>query len=298
MDADFDPRQAVNNPFEKDDQDEEDLGPEDGGVAPKPITSKLRTTIAHLRARAGCWSRFRGFSMYLTYSIAHGFLFMILPLSPDSFLGQFLTQTTLSVLLANLQLAWVHIVVSKPSDKRFYQRIPGWKSWVQIAPVAAFENITISTAFFLPLLMVQWFGGWDAFVESTSSTASPASAMGQVWAMTVIPSILSYLVSIPVQAIFVRVAASMLPEEDEAIVPFDRSFGGRVVPAILGGSGRLSIADAWRTFDRAARGRYLKVIGKVLLMQFALLITFTLALLAQFSLIGVDTLRKMVANSA
>lgn len=223
---------------------------------------------------------------------------MILPLSPDSFLGQFLTQTTLSVLLANLQLAWVHIVVSKPSDKRFYQRIPGWKSWVQIAPVAAFENITISTAFYLPLLMVQWFGGWDAFVESTSSTASPASAMGQVWAMTVIPSILSYLVSIPVQAIFVRVAASMLPEEDEAIVPFDRSFGGRVVPAILGGSGRLSIADAWRTFDRAARGRYLKVIGKVLLMQFALLITFTLALLAQFSLIGVDTLRKMVANSA
>ena len=236
--------------------------------------------------------------MYLAYSIARGFLFMVLPISVDSFLGQFVSQTALSVLLANLEMTWVHIVVSKPSEKRFYQRVPGWKSWVQIAPVAAFENIAISTAFYLPLVAAQGFGGWDAFVENTSSTASPASAMGQVWGMMVVPSILSYLVSIPVQAIFARVAASMLPEEDEAIVPFDRSFGGRVVPAILGGSGRLSIADAWRTFDRAARARYLKVIGKVLIMQFALLVTFTLALLAQFSLIGVDTLRKMVANSA
>ena len=39
----------------------------------------------------------------------------------------------------------------------------------------------------------------------------------------------------------------MLPDEDEAIVPFDRSFGGKVVPAILGGSGKLSIRDAWKT---------------------------------------------------
>lgn len=84
----------------------------------------------------------------------------------------------------------------------------------------------------------------------------------------------------------------MLPEEDESIVPFDRSFGGKVVPAILGGSGRLSIADAWRTFDRAGRARYFKVIGKVLLMQFGLLVAFTLALLGQVLLIGVDSMQK------
>lgn len=290
LDADYDPSKP-------DTVDPIDPIAKDVDGAPKPITSKLRTTISHLRARAGRWSRFRGFAMYLTYGIARGFLFMILPVSSDQFCGQFAIQTVLAVLLANLQMAWVHIVISKPSNKRFYQRIPGFKSWVQIAPVAAFENIAVGVAFFLPLLMAKAFGGFDAAMEDVSSTAPPTKALCQMRALTVVPSILSYLVSIPAQAIFVRVAASMLPEEDEAIVPFDRSFGGKVVPAILGGSGRLSIMDAWRTFDRPARVRYLKVIGKVLLMEGALLITFTLALLAQFSLMGVETMQKVIAHS-
>lgn len=293
LDADFDPRTAESaaQPLKTDDEDE-------NGNAPEPITSKLRTTIAHLRSRAGFWSRFRGFSVYMVYGMARGLLSVLLPLSPQNFCAQLPLQVLLSVALANLQMAWVHIVISKPSPKRFYQRIPSWKSWVQIAPVAATVDLSVATAFYLPLMIAQWAGGWDAFVDNaTSSTSPPASTMGQVWAVTVLPSIAAYLVSIPAQAVFVRVAASMLPDEDEAIVPFDRSFGGRVVPAILGGSGRLSIADAWRTFDRAARARYLKVIGKVLLMEFALLITFTLALLAQVSLLGVDTLRKLVASS-
>lgn len=287
LDADYDPSKP----------DSIDPIARDVDGAPKPITSKLRTTIAHLRARAGRWSRFRGFAMYMAYGIARGSLFMILPVGSDQFSGQFAIQTVLAVLLANLQMAWVHIVVSKPSNKRFYQRIPGFKSWVQIAPVAAFENIVVGLAFFLPLLMAKALGGWDAAMEDASSTAPPTKAFCKMWAMTMIPSILSYLVSIPAQAVFVRVAASMLPEEDEAIVPFDRSFGGKVVPAILGGSGRLSIMDAWRTFDRPARVRYLKVIGKVLMMEGALMVTFTLALLAQFSLMGVETMQKLIAHS-
>lgn len=284
LDSDFDPNKSSDQ-----------LKDVDG--APKPITSKLRTTISHLRARAGPWSRFRGFAMYLVYGIARGLLFLVLPVSPDQFFGQFVSQTVLAVLLANLQMAWVHIVISQPSSKRFYQRIPGIKSWAQIAPVAAFESVVVGGAFFLPLLMAQWVGAWDKFVESASSTAPPTTALCQVWGMTMVPSVLSYLVSIPAQAIFFRVAASMLPEEDESIVPFDRSFGGKVVPAILGGSGRLSIADAWRTFDRAGRARYFKVIGKVLLMQFGLLVVFTLALLGQVSLIGVDSMQKVMVHS-
>lgn len=292
LDAGMDPHDA-SQPLKPDDEDE------NGNAPIQPITSKLRTTIAHLRSRAGFWSRFRGFSLYFVYGIARGALSLALPFSTQNFCAQLPLQVILAVALANLQMAWVHIVISRPSSKRFYQRIPGWKSWKQIAPVAAAVDISVATAFYLPLMIAQWAGGWDKFVDNaTSTSAPPASTMGQVWAITVLPSIASYLVSIPAQAIFARVAASMLPDEDEAIVPFDRTFGGRVTPALLGGSGRLSIADAWRTFDRAARGRYLKVVGKVLLMEFALLITFTLALLAQVSLMGVDTLRKLVASTS
>lgn len=299
LDADYDPRtDPAAQPFKPNsDNDNENDGEENEGSAPVPITNQLRTTIAHLRSRAGFWSRFRGFSVYLLYGIARGVLSVILPPSPQNFWAQLPLQVVLSVALANLHMTWVHIVISKPSTKRFYQRIPGRQSWVQIAPVAAAVDLATATAFYLPLMIAQWAGGFDSFVDNaTSGSTAPASTMGQAWAITVLPSIAAYLVSIPAQAIFARVAASMLPDEDEAIVPFDRSFGGRVVPRILGGSGRLSIADAWRTFDRAARARYLKVIGKVLLMEFALLITFSLALMAQVSLLGVDTLRKLASS--
>ncbi|GES59618.1 ubiquitin conjugating enzyme [Aspergillus terreus] len=248
---------------------------------PKPITSKLRTTIRHLRARAGFWSRFRGLSMFLTYVMASSFLYAVMPVSMNNFLGQFVCQTIIGVVLANLQLAWVHIVISEPSPKRFYQRIPGYKAWLRIAPVVAFEHFVVATAFYVPLILTVGVHGWK-FLEGGSLSTTPSnSELKAAAGAMVAPCVLSFLVSIPARAIFLRVAASMLPDEDEAIVPFDRSFGGKVVPAILGGSGKLSIRDAWKTFDGPARMRYCKVIAKVFAMEVGVSVFFSLLLAAQ-----------------
>jgi hypothetical protein len=85
-----------------------------------------------------------------------------------------------------------------------------------------------------------------------------------------IPALLAFIISIPARVIFIRVAASMLPEEDETIVPFDRSFGGKVHPQIVGGSGHIGLLDAWTTFDWAARVRFAKVLGKTIAIELAL----------------------------
>jgi len=58
-------------------------------------------------------------------------------------------------------------------------------------------------------------------------------------------------------------------------VPFDRSFGGKVVPEIVGGTGVLGIRDAWSTFDWASRVRLIKTYAKVILLQVLLVIVFT-----------------------
>ena len=68
--------------------------------------------------------------------------------------------------------------------------------------------------------------------------------------------------------------ASLLPEDDEPIVPFDRTFGGKVVPAIIGGSGMIGMRDAWKTFDWNATVRVVKVYVKTALMQTALFMFF------------------------
>ncbi|KAE8330434.1 hypothetical protein BDV39DRAFT_32499 [Aspergillus sergii] len=252
--------------------------PEADILRPQPITNNLRTTIKHLRSRAGFWSRFRGFGLFFTYSLAEGFLFSILPLSMTNFAGQLVARMIIGMALANLELTWVHIVISEPSPKRFYQRIPGFKSWLRIAPVVAFEQGAVCAAFYIPLLITGAAGALSGLVVDPNANLPPAELVSRAATAIAIPSLLAGLVAIPARAVTIRVAASMLPKEDEAIIPFDRSFGGKVVPATLGGSGKLSIKDAWATFDGPARIRYLKVIGKAFAMEFAAMILFSFVL--------------------
>lgn len=241
---------------------------------PKPITSKLRTAVKHLRSRAGFWSRFRGMAMFMAYSGVIGFLSSLIPISTTSFLGHVFVQSFLSVLLATWQMAWVHIVISEPSPKRFYQRIPSYKTWIKIAPAAALQDVLTAAAFFLPMSLAS-FAGW---FDSASDDVPPMVALYRFMGVTVIPAIVAFVISIPARVIFVRVAASMLPEEDETIVPFDRSFGGKVSPAITGGSGKIGLMDAWTTFDWAARVRFAKVVGKTLAIEVAVVVLAALLL--------------------
>jgi hypothetical protein len=60
----------------------------------------------------------------------------------------------------------------------------------------------------------------------------------------------------------IRVEASLLPEDQDVIVPFDRTFGGKVVPKVLGGTGCVSFMDAWRSFNWEARRRLIKLYSK------------------------------------
>ncbi|OJJ98132.1 hypothetical protein ASPACDRAFT_80253 [Aspergillus aculeatus ATCC 16872] len=272
IDTDFDPNKPV-------DATEPEIE-----TRPQPITNKLCTTIRHLRARAGPWSRFRGLSMYLAYCFAQSAVYSLVPFSASAFLPHYIMYVLSGVLVANLQLAWVHIVISEPSPKRFYQRIGGFKTWKRIAPVAAFEHAVTGAGLYAPLFLIEAFGGFDGLKDLNSFTPTDPSFTKAIWTiygLLLVPTVVSFVVSIPARAIFLRVAASMLPEEDEAIVPFDRSYGGKVQPAILGGSGKLSISDAWKTLDRAALTRFVKSMCKAVAIEAGVTMFFSLLLTGQ-----------------
>ncbi|KAL5344095.1 ubiquitin-conjugating enzyme/RWD-like protein [Aspergillus crustosus] len=270
---------SENDPINKLPGDPVDLEAEAETAAPKPVTSKLRTTIRHLRSRAGRWSRFRGFSMFITYGFAQSFLSSMVPVSSDAIVLRFIIQMVTAVLLANLQVAWVHIVISEPSSKRFYRRIPSIRSLTKILPAAAFENLLINGAYFVVLLFIKLVHGLGELDLVGSIGNGSPEAYRNAFTMLSIATLVSWLASFPARVIFIRVAASMLPEEDESIIPFDRSFGGKVVPGIVGG-GVLSIKDAWTTFDRDGWKRYIKALVKATGIQFALAIFFSLAIMA------------------
>jgi hypothetical protein len=203
--------------------------------------------------------------MFVTYTIARGMLSAIIHVPSSSFIGQFFVQSLVGVLLSGLQMTWVWIVITEPSPKRFYQRIPSYRTWIKVAPAALLENALTAAAFFLPMAVAQFAGAFNI----TPGNNNTLTDMCRWLAVTTIPAILAFLVTVPARVIFIRVAASMLPEDQETIVPFDRSFGGKVQPAIVGGSGKIGLLDAWKTFDWASRVRFVKVILKTFAMEVA-----------------------------
>ncbi len=91
-----------------------------------------------------------------------------------------------------------------------------------------------------------------------------------------------------------RVMASMLPEEDEPIVPFDRSFAGKVTSEQIASGGAVNMLDAWKTFDKQARLRLVKLYVKVFMVQVATTVLFAGVLLLELrAIVGANELPKL-----
>ena len=267
-------------------------------VKQKPITSSMRSAVKHLKARGGRLARFRGFHVALIYHIALNVgtnLMTSLFGSPFGFLTQPLAFIVVSVVLARFYMTWTHIIISNPSEKRWYRRIVSGKAARNIMiPTAVFAMAQLSL--FLPVYMLSTAGDMWQSPSSYGFEKEHAQkfALFQVAAAAIAFVLLLVLVVIPANVTLKRVQASMLPEEDEAIVPFDRTFGGKVVPEILGGSGAVGMFDAWKTFDRSARVRLLKLYAKILLIQSVTTILFIMVVFGELRVIMGDDLRKAV----
>lgn len=94
-------------------------------VKNKPITSKIRTTIKHLVAEAGPWSRFRGMQVFLVYHFAHQLVLqMFTALFGNAMIPSVFAAVCTAFSLCRLQMLWTHVVISAPSEKKWYRRYP------------------------------------------------------------------------------------------------------------------------------------------------------------------------------
>jgi len=97
--------------------------------------------------------------------------------------------------------------------------------------------------------------------------------------------VLGFLLVVPADVSLTRVQASLLADSEETIVPFDRSFNGKVIPEIVGGTGAIGMLDAWKSFDWAARVRLVKAYLKVFLMQLAIASVFVVIAVLEVTLV-------------
>lgn len=195
-----------------------------------------------------------------------------------------------AVICAQFSLAWTQIVISEPSPKTWFRRLPSAKTWRKVAIPTAVLAVAEQIAVLVPLYLAMVAGLTKdpkviAHLSPHEQTMMSLKGLG-IFALGVV---LSFLLVIPANVTLTRVQASLLPDTEETIVPFDRSFGGKVIPEIVGGSGVIGMLDAWKTFDWSSRVRLVKAYAKVFAIQTAVTILFTICLFSQlFIIVGKD----------
>lgn len=230
-----------------------------------PVTSSLRRTYAFLKSTGGWRASFRGFFCYIVYVFAGSFVSEIFSgilgksLKP---LGFLLSQLA----LVQLNTAWIHIVLTPSSPLRWWKRLPPFGTTFRaVASPTLLHTAATLISIFVPALI-----GFLAGIPYPISPFSPATPTdGKGAALCVVLVLLTFILQLvlvlPTLVILVRIQASLLPPEQDTIIPFDRSFGGRIEPAVIGGKPFASVRDAWATLSRATIKRvailFVKIFG-------------------------------------
>jgi len=183
----------------------------------------------------------------------------IVHLLPNS-IPRYLVATVLAqVVIAPLTMGWTHIVISEPSSKYWFRRIPSVATWKKVAIPTLILSTVMAVGYGAPMYLSR---SWN-----TKSTSDPSLWARKTIIIQVIGLAIAFFITLPARVSLARVNASVLSEEEETIVPFDRSFGGKFVPEIVGGSGVIGILDAWKTFSFQSRIRLVKLCVMVFVME-------------------------------
>ncbi|KAI0387709.1 hypothetical protein F5Y04DRAFT_240811, partial [Hypomontagnella monticulosa] len=233
-----------------------------GGSQSRLITSSLRSTYRTLKAISGWRSLFRGLACYIALSFSTLFVYSILV---SAFVPALIAAPLSAIALVQLYTGWTHIVISAPSSKTFWQRLPPFKKAFQATalPVVMYF-FAIELTSFVPRILASAMG--MNLPNPKNPGVVPETDKNDIWKgvlVLLLSLTLHVFLVIPTQVILTRVQASLLPEEDDTIVPFDRSFQGKVEPAIVGGKGFVTVKDAWQSFSRASWVRLVKLYVKI-----------------------------------
>ncbi|KAF1349692.1 hypothetical protein BDV97DRAFT_314259 [Delphinella strobiligena] len=260
-----------------------------------PITGSIKKTMRHLQNIGGFTARWRGLSAAVSYHFIHTFTVnLISSFFPPSVLVQAITYVVTSVLLSKIHATWTMVMISKPSDKVWFRRIPGdmqiWKALV--LPSAVFATAKMATIG-LPMLAFYVFAaGPEADIQRQliGVIVAAATMLG-----------LSVLVLLPASVTLARIEVSFLPENEDTIVSFDRTLNGAKIASItLDGEAPVSskslFVEAWRSFDMSSRLRLIKFYVKMAAVQAMIVIVGLHVIMLETWFLGLDRL-SIVAQS-
>jgi hypothetical protein len=275
---------------------------ERAGQLSKPITSGLRSTFRHITSVGGFRARWRGLRMGLFASIVYSFFAAIFSavLSPIPFLAIFLPRILAAVVTCNLHAAWTHDTIATPSEKPFFRRfLPRAEAKKLVGPTIRLKMGTVAL-----------HGGIAGCALLSRKVFDRYGLNPLTVNLYLLPIVVSLGILfghiIPSQIALIRAEASLLPEDRSAIVPFDRSFGGRVSWEF--GEGRegrrahfrkvCTLRGAYSMFDRATYKRVVKMLVKMVMIMIAIAFVFAALFVVELRVLAGKEIRQAVLVGA
>ncbi|OTB05355.1 hypothetical protein M426DRAFT_138668 [Hypoxylon sp. CI-4A] len=215
---------------------------------PRPVTSSLRSIYRTLTSLSGKKSLFRGARCSIVYMSC---LFTLSSLiSQIPFIPVVVSLAIAGVLTSPIYTAWTHIIISEPSEKTWWHRVPRYGPTVRATalPTLAFYLVNEYMNTIARNLTAALIGGR---IDSTHYAGYLLYVAIYLLALV--------FVNIPIHITLTRVQASLLPIEERTIVPLDRG----LTFSKADGREYMSIREAWRTFTRASWIRLVKLYVKI-----------------------------------
>lgn len=116
--------------------------------------------------------------------------------------------------------------------------------------------------------------------------AVPATAM-----------IVALAVLLPAAVTLTRIEATLLPEDQQTIVPFDRQAIVGDIDLTQRGASKSLFIEAWRSFDKPARLRLIKLYVKMVMIQLAVAFVGLHLIVAETYFIGGERLASTLKEA-
>lgn len=271
----------------------------------KPITAKIRTTIQHLHRVGGFRARWSGVGIYAIYHFAHGMLSNIL----GAFLGfgifgQVLVYVFVSLGLARIHMSWTHAMIGQPSSTSRLRRMPARKECRRLLLPTLVYALAQQATIILPVGVAFAMGVAPPqlhHMKETMHHGCPKQMAAVALRMLAVPltyAVVSLAVLLPASVTLTRIEATLLPEGEETIVSFDKEAIVGDIDVSAKGGARALFVQAWRSFDRSARLRLIKLYIKMAMAQFAVMFIAAHVMLAEMYVIGGERLGLFMKSAA
>jgi hypothetical protein len=271
----------------------------------KPITAKITTTIGHLHRIGGFRARWRGLGVSFIYHFLHSLLANFLAaVLGFGIIGEALTYIFVSVGLARLHMAWTHKMIAYPSSKSWFRRLPARKDCKALLlpslvyATAQQATILLPVGVALAIEAAQPIHGEFGNAMNHHDCSKMASIALRILAIPLTYLMVAFAILLPAAVTLTRIEASLLPEGEETIVPFDKAAMMGDIDVTVRGGYRALFVQAWRSFDRSSRLRLIKLYAKMILAQVTVAIVALHLILVEIYVIGGERIALALKSGA